>query len=230
MKLSEHLASFIFSNLTAIKDYATIEDVKQGLEGLDSKLQGLSDDEKVKLFEETPYLKSFTDGRVTRALAKKESELSTNFESERQKYTNTIEELRALTPEKDLEILKKEWLEAPDKEKPAKKQAYEYAKLKAEFESIKKEAETAKLNEKKAKLKELAKSEFKDRKIPSFFNLDAYIGADEEETKEKVKLGINEYDEFMKSINASNAGGDLPPDGEDLNTDIDSAMSSVGKF
>ena len=127
MKLSDFVSDYVFSKLTNIKDGATIEDVKTALGGLDTKLQGLSDDERVKLFEDTPALKSHTDGRVSRALDKTKKELEEQFNTERQNYKQTIEELRAMSPEKDVETLKKEWLEASDKEKATKKQAYEYA-------------------------------------------------------------------------------------------------------
>ena len=157
MKLSEHVANYVFEKLTSLKEGATIQDVKIALDGLDSKLQGLSDKEKVSLFEDTPTLKSFTDGRVSNALTKKESEINSKFETERQTYTKTIDELRAMTPEKDVETLKKEWLEASEKDKETAKQKYEYAKLKSDLDSMKKEVEQAKLNERKAKLKELAK-------------------------------------------------------------------------
>lgn len=230
MKLSEHVANYVFQKLTDIKEGATIEEVKTVLDGLDSKLQGLSDQEKVSLFEDTPTLKSFTDGRVSKALTKKEVESNSKFETERQNYTNTINELRAMSPEKDVEALKKEWLEASDKDKAQAKQQYEYAKLKADLDGMKKEVEQAKLNEKKTKLKDLAKTEFGDRKIPKFFNIDAYIGADEEETKEKVKIGVNEYDEFLKTINASTTLDSTPNDGDDSQTDITAQMSAVGKF
>jgi len=70
MKLSDFVSNYVFSKLTSIKEGATIDDVKTALEGLDSKLQGLSDDEQVKLLEETPAPKSHTDGRVSRAFKK----------------------------------------------------------------------------------------------------------------------------------------------------------------
>jgi superfamily I DNA/RNA helicase len=230
MKLSEHVANYVFEKLTSLKEGATIEDVKIALDGLDSKLQGLSDKEKVSLFEDTPTLKSFTDGRVSSALSKKESDLTSKFETERQNYQKTIDELRAMTPEKDVETLKKEWLEASEKDKETAKQKYEYAKLKADLDSMKKEVEQAKLNEKKAKLKEIAISEFGDRKLPKFFNLDSYLGADEEETKEKVKLGIAEYDEFMKTIKASSVDDTTPSVDDESPEDITAAMSAVGSF
>lgn len=230
MKLSEHVANYVFEKLTSIKEGATIEDVKIALDGLDSKLQGLSDKEKVSLFEDTPTLKSFTDGRVSSALTKKESDLTSKFETERQNYTKTIDELRAMTPKKDVETLKKEWLEASEKDKETAKQRYEYAKLKSDLDSMKKEVEQAKLNEKKAKLKELAKSEFGDRKLPKFFNLESYLGTDEEETKEKVKLGIAEYDEFMKTVKASSVDDTTPPVDDESPIDIAAAMSAVGSF
>ncbi len=140
MKLSEHVSNYVFENLTSIKEGATIEDVKAALEGLDSKLQGLSDDEKVKLFEETPVLKSHTDGRVTRALDKKKAELEQSFNTERQNLNSTIDELRAMAPEKDVETLKKEWLEASEKDKAMAKQTYENAKLRADFDAMQKRA------------------------------------------------------------------------------------------
>ena len=230
MKLSDFVSNYVFSKLTSIKDGATIDDVKKALEGLDSKLQGLSDDELVKLFEETPALKSHTDGRVSRALDKTKKELEEQFNTERQNYKQKIEELRAMSPEKDVETLKKEWLEASEKEKATKKQAYEYAKLKADLESMKKEAEEAKKSVQRNKLKELAKSEFGDRKIPKFFNLDAYLGADEEETKEKAKIAVSEYDEFLKTLTAEKTGDKTPPDGDNNETDIASEMSKIGKF
>ena len=230
MKLSDFVSDYVFSKLTNIKDGATIEDVKTALGGLDTKLQGLSDDERVKLFEDTPALKSHTDGRVSRALEKSKKELEEQFNSERQTYKQKIEELRAMSPEKDVETLKKEWLEASDKEKATKKQAYEYAKLKADLESMKKEADEAKKSVKRNKLEELAKSEFGDRKIPKFFNLDAYLGADEEETKEKAKIAVSEYDEFLKTLTAEKTGDKTPPDGGENKTDINSEMSKVGNF
>ncbi len=230
MKLSEHVANYVFEKLTSIQNGATIEDVRTALEGLDSKLQGLSDDERVKLFEDTPVLKSHTDGRVTRALEKKKDELEQTFNSERQNLNSTIQELRALVPEKDLEALKKDWLEADEKDKPAKKQAYEYAKLKSDFDAMQKKAYESEMKERKAELINLAKSEFGDRNIPKFFNIDAYIGSDKEETMEKVKLGIQEYDEFMKTVKASTVEGQNPPANEDSPTDIGSSMKSVGNF
>ena len=230
MKLSDFVSNYVFSKLTSIKEGATIDDVKTALEGLDSKLQGLSDDERVKLFEETPALKSHTDGRVSRALDKTKKELEEQFSTERQKYNKTIEELRAMSPEKDVETLKKEWLEASEKEKASKKQAYEYAKLKADLESMKKEAEEAKKSVQRNKLKDLAKSEFGDRKIPKFFNIEAYLGADEEETKEKAKIAVSEYDEFLKTLTAEKTGDKTPPDGDNNETDIASEMSKIGNF
>ena len=207
MKLSDFVSNYVFSKLTSIKEGATIDDVKTALEGLDSKLQGLSDDERVKLFEETPALKSHTDGRVSRALDKTKKELEEQFSTERQKYNK-----------------------ASEKEKATKKQAYEYAKLKADLESMKKEAEEAKKSVQRNKLKDLAKSEFGDRKIPKFFNLDAYLGADEEETKEKAKIAVSEYDEFLKTLTAEKTGDKTPPDGDNNETDIASEMSKIGKF
>ena len=230
MKLSDFVSDYVFSKLTNLKDGATIDDVKTALGGLDTKLQGLSDDERVKLFEDTPALKSHTDGRVSRALDKTKKELEEQFNSERQNYKQKIEELRAMSPEKDVETLKKEWLEASEKEKASKKQAYEYAKLKADLESMKKEAEEAKKSVQRNKLKDLAKTEFGDRKIPKFFNLDAYLGADEEETKEKAKIAVSEYDEFLKTLTAEKTGDKTPPDGDNNETDIASEMSKIGKF
>lgn len=230
MKLSEHVANYVFEKLTDLQNGATIEDVRKELDGLDTKLQGLSDDEKVKLFEDTPILKSHTDGRVTRALAKKESELTSKFDSERQTYNSTIEELKALTPEKDVETLKKEWLNSDDKDKAIKKQAYEFAKLKADFNAERAKNQEIEKREKRNALIDVAKKELGDRKIPKFFNFDSYIGSDEAETKEKVKQGINDYDEWLKGINASKVGDTTPPDNNNEPVDMTDTMQSIGKF
>jgi hypothetical protein len=230
MTLTELVANHVFSKLTTLKEGSTLEDVKKELAGLDSTLSGLSDTEKVKLFEETAPLKSYVDARINKTLDTKQAELKTEFDSERQKLTAQLEELRAKVPMDDLEALKKAWLEAPDKDKPARKRDYEFAKMQADLETLRHEKEESDKRATRAALKEVAQKELGDRKLPPFVNLDAYLGNDEAETVERIKQVSTQYDEFMKSLKAQNASTDTPPDGGAPDFDLAASMKAAGTF
>jgi len=230
MKLYELVANYVFNNLTNFKEGATIDSVKKELAGLDNELKGLSDDERTKLFEETPPLKSYLDGRVSRALDKKEKDLSTNYENERQKLTTQIEELRSKLPEPDVESLKQAYLNASAEEKEQKRREFEFAQMKSDMERFRKEKEESDKQIKKSKLLDVARQEIGDRKLPPFVKLDHYIGDDEDQTKERIKEVATQYDEFMKGINASRSGTETPPDGGENSFDLASKMNEAGDF
>lgn len=231
MNLTNFVARKVFQNLTDLKEGATLDDVEAKLSGLETELAGLSDTEKVALFEETTPLKSYVDAKVNKALDGKKTELSGEFETERQKLTSQLEELRAKVPMDDLESLKKAWLDAPDKEKPAKKRDYEFAKMQADLESLRKEKETADAEVRKAKLLDVARTELGERKLPPYVKLDHYIGTDEAETIERIKQISKNHDEYLKTLNAGSTKTETPPDGgEPTGFDLASAMQGAGTF
>lgn len=231
MTLTNLVAKHVFKLLTDMKEGSTIEDVEAKLTGLETELSGLSDAEKAKMFEETAPLKSYVDSRVNKALDSTKTELTGNFETERQKLTSQIEELRAKVPMDDLEALKKAWLDAPDKEKPARKRDYEFAKMQADLETLRKEKEQSDKAATRAKLLDVARTELGDRKLPPFVKLEHYIGSDESETVERMKQISQQYDEYLKGINASKTQGETPPDGGgETGFDLASAMKGAGNF
>lgn len=230
MNLTKLVANYVFKNLTDLESGATLEDVEAKLNGLEGELSGLSDTEKVKLFEETAPLKSYLDTRVSKALDTTKKEWQTEAETEKQNLQSRIEELQAKAPTDDLEGLKKAWLEASDKDKPAKKRGYEFAKMQKDLESLRKEKDEADKRAKKSSLLEVAREQLGERKLPPFVKLDNYLGADEAETIEKINQVAQQHDEYLKSLNASNTKTETPPDGGDQEHDLAAKMSAAGDF
>lgn len=230
MNLSKILSNFVYKNLTKLSDGTTLEDVEKELQGLDTELAGLSDTEKAKMFEETAPLKSYLDSRVSKAIDKNKTELQSEAETEKQKLQSKIEELQAKVPTDDLDGLKKAWLEASDKDKPAKKREYEFAKMQADLETLRKEKQEADNRAKKSSLLEVARKQLGDRKLPPFVKLDNYLGDDEAETIEKVNEMAKQHDEYLKNLNASRTQTETPPDSGDAEYDLASAMKGAGDF
>jgi superfamily I DNA/RNA helicase len=231
MNLSKILSNFVYKNLTKLSDGTTLEDVEKELQGLDTELAGLSDTEKAKMFEETAPLKSYLDSRVSKAIDKNKTELQSEAETEKQKLQSKIEELQAKVPTDDLDGLKKAWLEASDKDKPAKKREYEFAKMQADLETLRKEKQEADNRAKKSSLLEVARKQLGDRKLPPFVKLDNYLGDDEAETIERVNQMAKQHDEYLKGLTAQKTEPNQPPDsGDDSGFDLETAMKGAGNF
>lgn len=230
MKITELMSNYVFKNLTSLGDGTTIEDVKKVLSGLDTELAGLSEAEKVKVFEDTPFLKSHLDGRIGGALTLRETELNTNFETERKTLNTQITDLRTKLPVDDVETLKQTWLDASAKDKETARNAWEFAEMKQRVETIEKEKNESNRELKEAKLIEVVRSQLGERKLPDFIKLSSFIGADEKETKERMTSVVTQFDDFIKGVNTNNVNTQTPPDGGNIDYDLASEMDKVGKF